>query len=43
MKKRIFSFLTSAAMAAACLGGGLSELTNEINLVNEPLNAEAVT
>lgn len=28
-------------MAATCLGGGLSELTGRINLVNEPLTAEA--
>ena len=43
MKKKLLSFLTSAVMAATCLGGGLSELTSRIHLVNEPLTAEAAT
>ncbi|MGN1481491.1 leucine-rich repeat protein, partial [Porcipelethomonas sp.] len=42
-KKRFISFVTSAVMAAMCLGGGLSELTSRIHLVNEPLIAEAET
>ncbi|MGN1087288.1 MAG: leucine-rich repeat protein, partial [Porcipelethomonas sp.] len=41
MKKKIISFLTSAVMAATCLGGGLSELTSRIHLVNEPLTVVA--
>ncbi|MGN0620726.1 MAG: leucine-rich repeat domain-containing protein, partial [Porcipelethomonas sp.] len=41
--KKIISFLTSAVMAAGCIGGGLSGLTGKINLVNEPLTAEAET
>ncbi|MCI7803681.1 MAG: leucine-rich repeat domain-containing protein, partial [Oscillospiraceae bacterium] len=41
MKKKLLSFLTSAVLAATCLGGGLSELTSRIHLVNEPLTAEA--
>ncbi|MGN0621571.1 MAG: leucine-rich repeat domain-containing protein, partial [Porcipelethomonas sp.] len=42
-KTKIISFLTSAVMAAGCIGGGLSGLTGNINLVNEPLTAEAAT
>lgn len=41
--KKILSILTSAVMAAACLGGGFSELTGKLSLVNEPLIAEAYT
>ncbi|MGN1087336.1 MAG: leucine-rich repeat protein [Porcipelethomonas sp.] len=40
--KKIFSFLTSAVIAATCLCGGFSEMTGKINLVNEPLTAKAV-
>ncbi|MGN0620407.1 MAG: leucine-rich repeat domain-containing protein, partial [Porcipelethomonas sp.] len=43
MKKKIISFLTSAVIAAGCIGGGLSGLTGNINLVSEPLAAEAAT
>lgn len=42
MMKKILSILTSAVMAAACLGGDFSELTGKLSLVNEPLTAEAV-
>ena len=41
MMKKILSILTSAVMAAACLGGGFSELTGKFCLVNEPLIAKA--
>lgn len=34
MKKKLLSILTSAVMAAACLGGGFSELTSGLILVN---------
>ena len=43
MKKKLLSFLTSAVMAATCLGSGFSEMTGKINLVNKPLTVKAVT